>query len=464
MKRSASNLTLVLFFVVLTFVMTAGVVLAWETFARDPFFSYVDRTYPGEENRRRRRDIQQRVEHFVISMLVDAVVVTLLLRLVDRKQRAVIESEERYRALFEHASDGICVASATDHRVTEANSKFCEILGRSPSQVIGRDVRELMRPTDDCPPAAALAEMLEGRSSGECEFVANGASGAELPVAVSFNTLSANEERLIILIVRDLSASKRLEADREQIRQQLYESGKLASLGELSAGVAHEINNPLNGIINFAQLLKDEQTERTPFERQLIDGIIEEGERIATIVRGLLAFARHDTHQLDEVSLAEVVSSSLSLFGRQFHKDAIRVETDIPADLPPLRADASRLRQVVVNMLSNAHHALKAKRSEDKLFRISARAVERGGRPFVRVEFYDNGVGIRQEDLGKVLDPFFTTRRDSGGTGLGLSISFGIIRDHGGTIFAEGAAGEYARFVVELPAAAPGEEVESAHA
>jgi PAS domain S-box-containing protein len=464
MKRSASNLSLVLFFVLLTFVLTAAVVLAWETFARDPFFSYVERSYPGESNSRRRRDIQQRVEHFVISIMVDAVVVTLLLRLIERKQRAVVESEERYRALFEHASDGICVTSAADHRVTEANSKFCETLGLGPAQVVGRDLRELLRPAENCPPAVALDEMLGGSSSGECEFVAAAATGAELPVAVSFNTLSANEERLIILIVRDLSASKRMEADREQIRQQLYESGKLASLGELSAGVAHEINNPLNGIINFAQLLKDEPAERTPFERQLLDGIIEEGERIATIVRGLLAFARHDTHQLDSVSLGEVVGSSLSLFGRQFQKDSIRVETDIPADLPRLRADASRLRQVVVNLLSNAHHALWAKRSEDRLFRISARGVERGGRPFVRVEFYDNGVGIRQEDLGKVLDPFFTTRRDSGGTGLGLSVSFGIIRDHGGTIVAEGAEGEFARFVVELPAAAPSGEVEGAHA
>jgi len=464
MKRITSNLTLVLFFTALTFVLTTVVVLAWETFVRDPFFAYVERSYPGEENRRLRRNIQQRVEHFTISIMVDAVVVTLLLRLVERKQRAVIEGEARYRALFEHASDGICVASAADHRLTEANSKFCETLGLSPAQVVGRDVRELMRPTADCAPAAALDEMLEGNASGECEFVAEAASGAELPVAVSFNTLSANEERLIILIVRDLSASKRMEAEREQIRQQLYESGKLASLGELSAGVAHEINNPLNGIINFAQLLKDEPAERTPFERQMIDGIIGEGERIATIVRGLLTFARHDTHQLGSVSLAEVVGSSLPLFGRQFHKDAIRVETDIPPELPRLRADASRLRQVVVNMLSNAHHALKAKRSDEKLFRISARPVERAGRPFVRVEFYDNGVGIRREDLGKVLDPFFTTRRDSGGTGLGLSISFGIVRDHGGTISVEGAEGEFARFVVELPAAAPGEEVESAHA
>jgi signal transduction histidine kinase len=241
------------------------------------------------------------------------------------------------------------------------------------------------------------------------------------------------------------------------MQRQLFQTSKLASIGELSAGVAHEINNPLNGIINFAQLLKDEEIERTDFDRQMIDGVIDEGGRIANIVRGLLTFARHDTHQLAGVSLAEAVKSSLALFGRQFDKDEIKVEFDVPEDLPRVRADSSRLRQVVLNLVSNAQHSLKAKHAEGKLLRISARGVRREGHSFVRIEFYDNGVGIRTEDLEKVFDPFFTTRRDAGGTGLGLSISFGIIRDHGGTIRAEGAEGRFARFVVELPADEPGE-------
>ena len=99
--------------------------------------------------------------------------------------------------------------------------------------------------------------------------------------------------------LRDLSVRKKLEAEREEMQRQLYQSSKLASIGELSAGVAHEINNPLNGMINFAQLLKDEEPPRSEFEQQMIDGIIDEGERIAQIVRGLLTFARADTHELD---------------------------------------------------------------------------------------------------------------------------------------------------------------------
>jgi signal transduction histidine kinase len=258
----------------------------------------------------------------------------------------------------------------------------------------------------------------------------------------------------MIMVLRDLSVRKQLEAEREEMQRQLYQSSKMASIGELSAGVAHEINNPLNGVINFAQLLKDEERPRSEFERQMIDGIIDEGERIAQIVRGLLTFARVDTHELIQVHFADSIKTSIALFGRQFQKDGITVEIDLEPNLPLVRADGSRLRQVVVNLISNAHHALKEKGTESlepKLFRITARRAGNRGE-IVRVSFYDNGVGIKKEDLGKVFDPFFTTRREAGGTGLGLSVSFGIIRDFGGTISVESEEGKFTRFVIELSA------------
>ena len=186
----------------------------------------------------------------------------------------------------------------------------------------------------------------------------------------------------------------------------------------------------------------------------MIDGIIDEGERIAQIVRGLLTFARADTQELRQVHFADSLKASIALFGHQFQKDGITVEIDLEPNLPLVRADGSRLRQVVVNMISNAHHALKAKSPEpreSKLFRITARRVGKKGE-IVRVEFYDNGVGIKREDLGKVFDPFFTTRREAGGTGLGLSVSFGIIRDFGGTIRVESEEGKFTRFIIELSA------------
>lgn len=440
----------VLFFVLLTVIMTIGVIAFWEEVLRPPFFSWVEARYPGVAYAQFRWDIQQRVEHFFISVTVDALVVTLLLRLVHRQQRQLRESEERYRALFEQAKDGIGLVRLTDHRLVEANDKVCAILGLRSQDCIGRDIRELLRTTTAQP---ELMMTSNGHPSGESELTIQTAQGKFLPVSVSFTPLSTDGEKVMILVIRDLSIRKQLEAEREEMQRQLYQSSKLASVGELSAGVAHEINNPLNGVINFAQLLKDEDRPRSEFEQQMIDGIIDEGGRIAKIVRGLLAFARAETHELEQVHFADSVETSIALFGRQFEKDGIRVEIDLEPNLPLVRADGSRLRQVVVNLISNAHHALKAKTSdphERKEFLITARRADKG--EIVRVEFYDNGVGIKREDLGKVFDPFFTTRREAGGTGLGLSVSFGIIRDFGGTIAVESEEGKFTKFIIELSA------------
>ena len=446
------DIKIIVFFAVLTVLLTIGVIAFWEVTLRPPFFEWVDRTYPGEANVQRRWDIKQRVEHVVISLMVDAAVVTLLLRLIHRQQRQLRTSEERYRALFEQARDGIGVVRLSDHRLVEANNKACEILGLRQQDCIDRDVRELFHATPGTPTDLFT---LTDHSSGENELTIQTAQGQTLPVSVSFTPLATDGgERVSIMSLRDLSMRKKLEAEREEMQRQLYQSSKLASIGELSAGVAHEINNPLNGIINFAQLLKDEETPRSEFEQQMIDGIIDEGERIAQIVRGLLTFASADTQQLSQVHFADSIKTSIALFGRQFEKDGIKVEIDIERDLPMVRADGSRLRQVVVNLISNAYHALKAKPSdggEPKIFRITARRSGTVGQ-LVRVEFYDNGIGIKREYLNKVFDPFYTTRRETGGTGLGLSVSFGIIRDFGGTISVESEQGKFTRFIIELAA------------
>jgi PAS domain S-box-containing protein len=447
------DLKIIVFFVVLTLLLTIGVIAFWEKTLRPPFFAWVDARYAGEANVERRWNIKQRVEHVFISITVDALVVTLLLRLVHRQQRQLRMSEERYRALFEQARDGIGVVRLSDHHLVEANNKVCEILGVQPQECIDHDIRELFRPTT----ARTQTEQMiapDGQTSGEHELAIKTPQGQTVHVSVSFTPLSTEGEQVMIMSLRDLSVRKQLEAEREEMQRQLYQSSKLASIGELSAGVAHEINNPLNGIINFAQLLKDEEQPRSEFEQQMIDGIIDEGERIAKIVRGLLTFARADTQELRQVHFADSIKTSIALFGHQFEKDGITVEIDLDPDLPLVRADASRLRQVVVNLISNAYHALKTKQvdsDERKLFRITARRAGKNGE-IVRVEFYDTGVGIKPKDLSKVFDPFFTTRRETGGTGLGLSVSFGIIHDFGGTIKVESEEGKFTRFIIELSA------------
>jgi PAS domain S-box-containing protein len=439
--------------ILLTVIVTIGVIGLWEVILRPPFFAWVDTQYPGDANAGLRWNVKQRSEHFLISFTVDALVVTMLLRLVHRQQRQLRDSERRYRALFEQARDGIGVVRLSDYHLVEANNRVCEILGLEQEDCVDRDIRHLFSSTT----ASRQPEFMvtpTGHSSAENELRIQTAQGKSLPVSISFTPLSTEREQMMIMSLRDLSIRKQLEAEREEMQRQLYQSSKLASIGELSAGVAHEINNPLNGIINFAQLLKDEERPRSEFEEQMIDGIIGEGERIARIVRGLLTFARADTHEVSKVHFADSIQTSIALFGRQFEKDGITVEIDLEPDLPLVRADGSRLRQIVVNMISNAYHALKAKPDnsvERKLFRISARRAGANGET-VRVEFYDNGIGIKGDDVGKVFDPFFTTRRETGGTGLGLSVSFGIIRDFGGTINVESEEGKFTRFIIELAA------------
>ena len=287
----------IVFFVGLTVLLTIGVIALWEVTLRPPFFAWVDALYPGEANIQRRWDIKQRVEHVAISFMVDALVVTLLLRLVHRQQRQLRASEERYRALFEQARDGIGVVGLSDYRLVEANNRACEILGLPQDECTGRDIRDLLQST------TPNVQLMDGHVSGESELIIQTAKGQPLPVSVSFTPLSTDGEQVMIMSLRDLSLRKKLEAEREEMQRQLYQSSKMASIGELSAGVAHEINNPLNGIINFAQLLKDEEQPRSEFEQQMIDGIIDEGERIARIVRELLTFARADGQELRQVHL-----------------------------------------------------------------------------------------------------------------------------------------------------------------
>jgi PAS domain S-box-containing protein len=456
--KKLGSLKLILFFALLTLILTWLVIFAWETILRDPFYTWVEVNFRGEDTQWK---IQQRVEHFFISTTVDVVVVTLLLRLVNRQQRQLRESEERYRALFEHANDGIGVIRANDHLLIDVNKKFGDILGYPQQSLIGAHVCKLF----DGHTGGANHALLEGvficagpdaNPEGkpwakEAEINVKTVDGVPVVLFASCSSLVTEKEKLFILIIRDVTVRRRLEHEKQEMERQLFQTSKLASIGELSAGVAHEINNPLNALVNFAQLLKDDEVARNDSERRMIDGIIDEGERIAKIVRNLLIFARQDPHLPTQVAIAPVIENSLSMFGHQLQKDGIAVEVEIADDLWPVRADASRLRQVIVNMISNARQALSATDSDHKVFRITARNVERAGERKVIIEFFDNGHGISRENIDKVFDPFFTTRRDSGGTGLGLSLSFGIIHDYGGTITVESEEGRFARFIVELP-------------
>ncbi len=246
---------------------------------------------------------------------------------------------------------------------------------------------------------------------------------------------------------------KRAEEERSTIEAQLRQQQKLESIGTLASGVAHEINNPLMGIINYAELIADEVADDSI--KPYTDGIVKEGNRVATIVRNLLSFARQEKESHSPADLKDIIDNSLNLVTAILRKDQITIDVDVPEDLPMVKCRSQRIQQVVINLLTNAHDALNERYpgyDENKILRITARPFENEGKTWVRMTIEDRGPGIPEELLERIFDPFFTTKPRDEGTGLGLSVSFGIVREHKGRLWVESDPGEHTRFHMDLAA------------
>ncbi|HAH31447.1 MAG TPA: hypothetical protein DCL44_03930 [Elusimicrobia bacterium] len=230
----------------------------------------------------------------------------------------------------------------------------------------------------------------------------------------------------------------------QRIQSQLVESEKLAAVGKLAAGVAHEINNPLTGIIGFAELLL-KSGELSYGQREDVQSILDQSQRCRRIVQNLLQFSRRKKGNVETVNLGSLLEASLQLMKYDLLRSDITVEKHFPEDLPCVQGNAAQLEQVYLNLISNARQAMEGKK--DGLLKISASNED--GRIVLRFE--DNGCGIPPENLNKVFDPFFTTKAVGQGTGLGLSISYGIIQEHQGTLRVESQAGKGATFIISLP-------------
>lgn len=238
------------------------------------------------------------------------------------------------------------------------------------------------------------------------------------------------------------------------MQKQLLQSEKLASVGELAAGLAHEINNPINGVINYAQILIDDAKDQA-YGAGIPDKILKEAERIASIVKNLLSFARETEDKPRPAAVHNIIADALELVDKQINKDGIRLGVDVPDDLPAVNVNSQKIQQVIMNLLSNARYALNQKYPgfhKNKLLQIEGEILEAAGRKFSRITIHDKGAGIPAEIIDKICDPFFSTKPQGKGTGLGLSISYGIVRDHGGRLSFESKEGEYTKAIVDLPA------------
>jgi signal transduction histidine kinase len=231
--------------------------------------------------------------------------------------------------------------------------------------------------------------------------------------------------------------------------QRLEETARLASLGRLAAGVAHEINNPLAIINEKAGLIKDLMTFKEEYKHDkklesLIDSVLESVERCGAITKQLLGFARHTEVSVSTIPVGKIIGDVLSFLEKEASYRNITLNLEIPDDLPPLVTDRGKVQQIFLNLINNAFQAV----GDGGRIDIMGRRVD-GDKIAVRVS--DNGCGISDENLQKIFEPFFSTKRDSGGTGLGLSITYGLVQRLGGQIAAESELGKGTTFTVTLP-------------
>lgn len=241
------------------------------------------------------------------------------------------------------------------------------------------------------------------------------------------------------------------QTDKLHQQQTMLRAGQLAAVGELAAGVAHEINNPINGIINYAQILCN-RIDNESFEHQIAQRVMDEGERIATIASSLLSYTRENAAKKRRIPLDEILSEVMLISGTKLRNQGISVTRDIPGDLPDLMASPQQLQQVFLNLLSNARYALAARSTHDaeheKTVTIQA---ETRGDSHVRITVRDNGCGIPEQLLARIQEPFFTTKPGQEGTGLGLSICNDILDQHGSRLHFESREGAFTAVSFEIP-------------
>jgi two-component system NtrC family sensor kinase len=229
----------------------------------------------------------------------------------------------------------------------------------------------------------------------------------------------------------------------QQVQDQLIRAGKMAALGELAAGVAHEINNPLTGVLTFSSLMLKKVDENHPWKKDL-ENIVQQTTRCRNIVRGLLDFARQRKPDKKEWDIHTLIDRTLTLIENQARFQNIRIVKEFKTNIPMLFVDGDQIQQVFMNIIINGADAMTGDGGT-----LTIKTNMNDG--MAEVSFTDSGGGIAKEHLSKLFDPFFTTKETGKGTGLGLAISYGIIQSHGGDIEVESQLGKGSTFRIKLP-------------
>jgi PAS domain S-box-containing protein len=355
----------------------------------------------------------------------------------ERKQfeKKLEQAAQEWKTTFDSITDMISIHDK-DNRIVRTNKALADLLKTTPKELIGKSCHEVIHGTKEPPVNCPHLQTLKtGKSTITETFNPN------LDIYLHESTsplLNENGEVTgSVIVARDVTQQKRLE-------EQLMLTDRLASIGELSSGIAHELNNPLTSVIGFSQLLV--QSDAPDNIKEHLSIIQNEAQRAAAIVKNLLTFARKhpSVKQLSQIN--SVLEEVLTLRAYEQKVNNIEIEKHLASDLPYIMIDAFQIQQVFMNIIVNAEFAMLEAHHKGKLTITTEKATG-----VIKITFTDDGPGITQGNLNRIFDPFFTTKEIGKGTGLGLSICHGIVTEHGGKIYARSEPPKGATFVVELP-------------
>ncbi|MFZ0927344.1 MAG: PAS domain-containing protein [Syntrophobacteraceae bacterium] len=369
-------------------------------------------------------------------------------RRVEERTAELSENERKYRKLSQefqtllNAISDTLILLSPEMEVLWTNRGNTSESNKVVSDAVGQYCYKLLHdsvPSEESPITRCF-------DTAEKEVAVVTHNGAVLDIR-AFPIKEAEGVSGVLLLVSDITEKMAMQAEAMQ-------AGHMASLGELAAGVAHEINNPITGIINYGQILINECSPES-MEKDIGERIVKEGERIGRIVKSLLTYVRDGLEEKKPTRLPAILEDSIILIQAQIRKEGIDLRIDLPHDLPEVDANFQQIQQGFINVINNARYALNEKypgRHENKMLQIAGEKVIISDRLYVRIVFHDQGVGIPAHQLSMLTRPFFSTKPFGKGTGLGLNITQRIITDHGGQLSFESAKGEFTRVIIDLPA------------
>lgn len=390
----------------------------------------------------------------IIYPIVTVLLSMLLLSQKNREENAlkIAEAEQRYRSLFDNKHTPMMLIDPESGSIIDANPAASLFYGWTRNRLLMMNISEINTMSND----QIKQEMAKSKEfkKNSFNFVHRKADGSTCDVEVFSGPIEFNQKVYLYTIVNDISERTALEKNKAQWDMKVRQQQKLEAIGTLAGGVAHEINNPINGIMNYAQLILDDEQNNSESSKKFAEAIIQESERISEIVRNLLQFSRQEKMTQSYEDIYSIVNKTVSLINTIFRKDQIILELDLEADLPEIKCVSTQIQQVLMNLLTNAKDALNEKYpgyNEHKLARVSCRQIIRDGNRWLQLSVYDQGNGIPQDLREKIFEPFFSTKPKDKGTGLGLSISHGIIKEHHGTMTVRSIEDQFTDVTVEFP-------------